>query len=357
MKNTTMKQINKNQIVFATAILLFGIMLFIPIKIPYSIKGYSKIVPVKKWMLTKGADGELIANTINYLTGTGENFSVTQINRGENVQFFMNTSIISKGYVSAGDTIAFFESSQAEEQLVELVGELEIAKALMKSNVSGEKEALIRQAKKELDFAITESAELEKIFQRYKQLINKNLVSSEEFESALNKSRLAKLEIDIATAKLQAIQSGVKKEVVEINQAKINKLQKQLDVLQKRRNLFTIICPISGKITKSYSPDTLIIVTENNSHLALLPIKYEDCFSVHKNQMVKLMPEGSKYILDGKVLSIDKEIKILNNHQTVMATVLVSEPAEDLQMGMIVKCTINCEPIILSKRIRNFLKI
>ncbi len=352
-----MKQIKKNQIVFTAAILLFGIILFVPIKIPYSIKGYGKIVPVKKWMLTKGADGELIANTFNYLIGTNENYSVTQVNRGENIHFFMNTSIIGKGYVSAGDTIAFFESSQVNEQLVELVGELEVAKALMKSNISGHKEALIRQAKKELDFAKTESAELEKILLRYQQLIDKNLVSSEEYESASNKARLAKLEIDIATAKLEAMQSGAKKEEVEINQAKIDKLQNELDVLQKRINLFTIICPINGKITKNYSSDTLITVIENINCLALFPIKYEDCSFVHENQMVKLMPDGSKNILDGKVVSIEDEIIILNNRQTVMATVLVSETAKNLQMGMVVRCSINCEPLILSKLMMKFLNI
>jgi hypothetical protein len=352
-----MKQINKKSIVFTGAILLFGSMLFLPIKIPYTIKGYGKIVPVKKWLLTKGADGELVSNTINYLTGTCENYSVTQINRGENVQFFMNTPIINKGVVTTRDTIAFIKSSQIEEQLVELTGELEIAKALKKSNTSGEKEALIQQALNELDFAATESAKQEKVFSRFEKLTNKNLVSQEEYDNAKNKANLARIKVDIASAKLKAVQSGVKQEDVKLYQAKINMLQNQLDVLRNRINLFTIICPINGKITKSYSSDTLLIVTEKTSCLAILPIKLEDGFNIYENQIVKIKLTGSGKSINGKVTSISDEIKVLNNHQTVMATVLVLETVEELQMGMFVKCTINCEPIILSKRINKFLKI
>ena len=161
-----MKNLNKFRLALIVVVLMTGCLLLIPVKLPYSIESFGKIVPSKQWILSKGADGELIASTFNYQSGTSEGYSVLQISRGETMRFKINLSIMGNGFFAEGDTIGIIYSSEAEEHLTELNGQLLIAQANLAVNIGGQKESVIHELKQRLAYAKVKAAEQQKILNR-----------------------------------------------------------------------------------------------------------------------------------------------------------------------------------------------
>ena len=76
--------------------LISGTVLFLPIAFPISVDTYGKISPAHRWMLLRGQDGQLVANTFNYETGLSEGYGVFNFNRGSSVYFSVeNTGVVS----------------------------------------------------------------------------------------------------------------------------------------------------------------------------------------------------------------------------------------------------------------------
>ena len=176
--------ISKRQIICLIVGSAITVMLIMPVKIPFSVRGYGTIAPVSKWVLEKGPDGQLIASTYDYVTGVSGGFNVVEFERGETIQFALSPSVAAGGSVSAGDTIGTIRSTEAMERLTVLNGQLATAHATLAAASVGEKESLVREAQQRLTHARAAAAEHGRQLARLETLFEKGIVSEQEYEIA-----------------------------------------------------------------------------------------------------------------------------------------------------------------------------
>ncbi len=94
----------KTPIAIALTILLI-VIIFLPIEYPSSINSKGKLLPHKTWLISKETDGRLTTELLDNVTGLNNEFSVTQFERGDAVQFKFNLDLINSGIVQQGDTV------------------------------------------------------------------------------------------------------------------------------------------------------------------------------------------------------------------------------------------------------------
>lgn len=185
------------------------------------------------------------------------------------------------------DTVAIVYSNEIERQIENLKGEIIAAKASLSLNLTGEKEAIIEQENKTLDYSIKQSEEQKKILDRVKTLYDKGLASLEEYEIAKGTYELNVINSSISKARLQSVQTGAKKEQVSLIRSQIISLENELAILQKRFKGFTVTSPIGGVLQKTNS-DTLMSLYDNSEFVLLCPVKVSDIEFISDTARVKI---------------------------------------------------------------------
>jgi hypothetical protein len=336
---------SKTYVLWVGILFLLIIILFLPIKVPYSIKSPGKILPAKEWIVSKGPDGRLITVLKDNKLGISRNYSVSQFERGDAIQFSIRPDISSGSAIKEKDTVASIYSNEIERQFIQLKGELEVAKASLAANETGEKQSSIREEKDRLEYMKKQAEEQKKIFNRLEALYQKDLVSQEEYEISKGTADLNQINISIAEAHLQTIQTGVKKEQIDYINSQIQSLQKQIDVLQKRFKNYTLISQVTGVAKRILGNDTLLVVSDTSEFVVLIPVKWEERNYLSSNQKVYLKAPDSSITQDATLVRIDKSIHPLNGGQVFFVTAFFDSPKIDFLSGLMVQCTIQCAPI------------
>jgi hypothetical protein len=336
---------SKTSVIWLGVLLILVIFLMLPIKIPYSIKAPGKILPAKQWIVTKGPDGRLITILKDNKLGISRNYSVSQFERGDAIQFSLRPNISSGSAIKEKDTVASIYSNEIERQFVQLKGELEVAKASLAANETGEKQSSIQEEKERLEYMKKQADEQKKIFNRLEALYRKDLISQEEYEISKGTTDLNQINISIAEAHLQTVQSGVKKEQIDYINSQIQSLQKQIDILQKRFKNYTLISQVTGIANPILGNDTLLIVSDTSEFVVLIPVKWEERNYLSQNQTIYLKTPDSSVTQDATLVRIDKSIHPLNGGQVFFVTAYFDSPKIDFLSGLMVQCSIQCNPI------------
>lgn len=330
----------KSHLVVALIILII-VIIFLPIKYPSSINSKGKLLPHNTWLISKETDGRLTTEFLNNATGINNEFSVTQFERGDAVQFKFNLDLISLGQVRQGDTIGYVISNEIEKDIEKLKGELNTARALLNIQTSSEKESVIEEEKSKLVFAEKELEEQTKIYERKKQLFDRDLISRQEYEADEARYELAKININIAKERLRSVQSGAKTEEIDYASTQISTIENEISVLQKRYESNNIVSPISGTVARSFSSDTLLIINDVSKSVVLIPIKWQASGKIKTEQQVVVSSPNVNESLKGKVFSIGNSVKTLNGIQYIMVTARFDDAISELKPGLLVDCTIH----------------
>lgn len=334
---------------------VLGLLIFGPFKIPYSLKVYGKICPSKQWILEKGDNGQLIQKIINYETGLIENYCVIQFDRGETGEFVFYSDVISINKIDKDDTIAVISSSELNERLIELKGELELAKANLTASRVGEKESIIQEYQNRLEQAKAEHEEQQNIWERIQKLYSNKLTSIEEYESAKNKLNLSLLNVSLSTSQLEAVQTGEKPEQIKLLHTQIEALQCELKTLEKRLESYTIRSPFNGRVSSKLASDTLLIISEISKNIALVPIQINKSEMIKTAKAIKLNSKEFNHSANGKLVSVNQEPKIIQGKSVVIASVLVEDKFDQHTSVSIAECTFECEPVSLFEYIERLL--
>lgn len=332
-KNTTFL------IIIVTILIIFY---FLPFEFPVTINQKGKLLPYKTWTLAKGTDDRLITSLNDIATGLNNEFSVTQFERGDAVQFKFNLPVISDNIINKGDTVGYIISNEIEKDIQKLLGELESAKASLYVQKSSEKESIVEAEKSRLVFAEKELEEQTKIYERKKKLFDRELISKEEFEADEAKYELAKINISIAKERLRSVQSGVKKEEINYAELQIGAIQNEINVLKKRYESNNIIVPISGVVNRTFSPDTLLVVNDISKSVIIIPVMWEDSRKIELEQKVTISSPYSDSNILGKIVSINSTVMSNNNIQYVLVTAIADKISSDFKPGLFVDCNIEC---------------
>jgi len=124
--------------------------------------------------------------------------------------------------------------------------------------------------------------------------------------------------------------------------------------VNNRMETFSLTAPISGKISRSYSADTLVMISDISSYIAIIPIKANEFPYIEKEEEVGIYYNGSKCV-DARIIHLDNEIHIMKGQQTRYATAVITNSKNDLPLGILSKCIIDCKKVTVAEYIRRFL--
>jgi hypothetical protein len=341
------------KIFIITSVSLFFVILFVlPIKIPYSFSAIGRLNVAEEWIILKGRDGQLITMLKDLRTGLSKNYSVTEFERGDNARFTFDPNIKVGMTISKSDIIGSIFSNELEIRLTSLRGKLIVAEALLKQNLSGEKESLIKEAEENLVY-LRKKAEVDKrIYLRQEKLFEKNLISEEEYEVYKNTSELNSIEIAIAEAQLHSISSGEKSEQINFIKAQITALKSEISMLEKKADNFIFTSPINGFVKSLQVGDTLLVIADSSQYVLTVqvPLEKYNYISCVPGAIVTI-PFHNK-IAAATLGSINNSVQYLSSKPVVIGTAIVSESSNDFMPGLLVKCDIECGEIEIAEYIK-----
>lgn len=327
-------------ITWIVIISIIVILLVLPVKLNYTLHVKGKVLPNKEWIIYKGTDGRLTSLLTNYKTGINQSYDVTLFDRGDAMKFSFNSALHSGSSINSNDTIAVVYSNEIERQIESLKGQIASARASLTLNETGEKESIVNQEKNNLEYAIRQAEEQKKLLDRTEVLYNKGLVSQEEYEIVSGGYDLYDINIAISKARLDAVETGVKKEQIELIKSQIIFLEKELMVMQRRFKGFTITSPINGIVSRKTNSDTLMIISDVSKFIVLCPVKVNDKKFISDSAQIDIV-FGSKQNMTAHVYEIDNNVKIVNGLQVVTVTSEIDESNKDISPLLIVDCYIH----------------
>ena len=328
-------------------VLLPAISFFV--KMQYDVSSYAEIFPREKWLLTRGRNGEMISTYIDYAKGRIDSYGLSNFERGESVSLNFSQYLGDKTQLSKGDTIALMNSTNLSDELISATSQVEVASANLRSQNSPAKEALISEAALKVVSAEKKIEEEKIIFERIKQLYTKGYSSQQEYDTEKNKLELLEIEARVNQANLQNLKTGVKPEEAALLESQIKAAKAKISFLHDKQCKYTLVAPFGGKLIPSFHADTLLNLSNWSDAVLHMPITLTDIANVKEgNNLTVYFPEkGISYT--GKVLTVGKEVKMINNRQTVFVSLLIPNAEENLLPGMVLKCSMGGQSVSLAR--------
>ena len=329
-----------------------GLIFFLPARFPSGVNSFGAITSMHKWVLVKERSGQLVASTFNYKTGLSEGYRVTTFNPGSSVYFSLRSALLPGQVVAIGDTIGSIYSSEMQERLIALNGQLATARGLLAVNASGQKTAIVNEAQQRLDAARKRLEDHQKVVVRTQKLFESNIVSQAEYELVQSQSNALQDDIKIAEAGLEAARTGAKPEQLDLAHVNIAALENEINAINRRAATYTLTAPISGTISPAFSSDTLLTISDTTKFVALIPVKWTDYTRVAATPDARLTLVGLSKTVHGRVIGLNREIQDLRGQKVFIATALLEESAADLMPGMLAKCRIECRPVTVLEYVK-----
>jgi hypothetical protein len=312
------------------------LLIFFEVKVPHSITTYFEVAPAKKWILAKGPEGQIISSVIDFASSVSNDYAIVQFERGESMNFRPAQPVLSKLSILKGDTVGVISSSRLQERLTQLAGNLLIAKADLNARSTGEKRALVEEAKNRVKYAEAKIQEKALLFERAKELFKKEYISKEEYDVSQWNLRQAEIENEINKAQLEALTTGSKSEDLEVLKSTINSYLSEMKLLNDRLKDFVLVAPISGDIIKQFSRDTLLVVNDMSRLVLTAPVRYENVHYLAEGEPVRIELKNMSEELTGKLVSISKEVKGLNGVQVLYSRIVLDSSKTTLVPGLLI---------------------
>jgi hypothetical protein len=332
-----LKKTSKNRIYVSTILVSFFLLLVLfQVRVPHSIRTYFEVQPIQRWVLSKGPEGQIISSVTNFKAGTSNNISIVQFERGEIMNFNFNPAMDSKSILAIEDTVGIVYSSRLQERLTQLRGTILIAQADLAAKSTGEKEALIEEARKKIKYSEVKIQEKTLLFERAKELLKKEYISKEEYDVSLWQLKQAEIENEINKAQLEVYSTGLKDEDLDVLKTTIDSHLGEIELIKKRLKDFVLKSPISGDILREYSKDTLLVVNNTSELVLYAPVRFETMQYLKEGEIVQVELTNISEEVKGVLLSLSKQVKILNGVQILYARIVVDPQKLNLVPGLIV---------------------
>jgi hypothetical protein len=334
-------------LIFTVSAILIGAIFFLPVSVPYSMNVLGKIEPSKEWVLTRNTDGILSASLINHKLDFSESSGNILTDRGDQSSFRFHPDVMNLKMVSSGDTIGFVYSFEVEFQWAQLKGELETQRATLKLYETGEKESLVNEAKLKLEYARMQAEQQRREIVRLSSLSEKQMIPSAEMERELTKLKLYDIQVNTTEAALKSMETGYKKEQLDLIRSHIHSLQEQVRVMEKRMAFSTIITPISGRMVRFAGSDTLAMVQDTTAYVLTLAIKWKDRKYLYPGQKVSIIVDNAPLHSVGIIEYVGDSVCIINGSHMIRAAAIFDKNTLDLTPGLMAQCSIECRPVRL----------
>lgn len=317
------------------------------------INSLGEVLPAKEFHLIRSQDDRIVTILKNNLSGTVERYSIISVERGDAIRMSLNNSFKVGGFVNSGDTICKLISAETMYQIVRLEGLISTEIATLNFYKTGEKTAIIEEARGRLESAQQQLEYQGKVLERMKILYEKNLISPQEYETAENLFKLYQANVSIAKSQLEALETGAKPEQIQLIETRIESLKNELEALKQKAQSYIITSPISGVIFKISSGDTILSMADISAFCCLIPINVDERAKVKNGQIVEIK---SSEILQAKIDAVENSVRVINLKQMVLARAIIENKTENLVPHLVVKCRIKVGRVKLLDYVYFFVK-
>jgi len=339
-------------LVIAAALLL---VLLLPFRIPYTLKTIGKVQPRREWLVVRADDGQISTHLWNHESATAEKVTVTQLLRGDAAEFRILPGVLGSAQVAEGDTIAILHSADLVQAVAELEGALAAARNSLLVLSTGEKIAMIEEARHQVEHAVVLAQEQKRVAERLAELQARQLVSYQEYELALATQRAYEANIAMARSRLAVLQTGAKKEEIALMQARIASLEEELAALQQKSEGYLLRSPIAGTRIQHFASDTLMAVAETASYILTMPVRARERALISGGEEVTISASDGHLSGSGPIVFINPMLELLNGEQ-IFWVVARLENATGLIPGMFIPCKIRCESLSKLQYLQRFME-
>ena len=337
----------------AAVALAAAVLFLIPVEVPSSVSVPGKVYPVREWMLIRDTDG-MGAVLRDFREGSVRSYDVTRFERGDAVRFALREDLRLNSLVDVGDTIGAIYSNETQRQIAELTGALATATSSLALYASGEKASVVDQARGRLARAQEQVRHYGNEVERLRKLRERQLVSQQELDVAVNLLEIALRDAEIATAEVEEAQTGAKPEQIDLTRAEAEAIRRQIQTLHERLDRYTIRSPIAGRASRSFGSDTLLTVRDNSSYVIIMPIPWNRYGFVERGDPVRVSVHGLPDAVEGRIDEFSDAMLDLNGQQVLMTTALVSG-GTPIVAGILADCTIKTGNVTLLEYLRRAL--
>jgi hypothetical protein len=338
---------SKRPLIIGTSVLVIGLVFALPVTVPYSITAPGRILGKRQWTVAVSANGGIVTSLVEHALGVTRQYAVTQFDRGDAVELWLDPRIVAGGIVTAGDTVGTVRSVETDREFVRLQGELTSTVATLMMTVTGEKQSVVEETKQQLALAKRQLETQNAIFERQKLLYERGLIAQQEYEIAERRVSISAIDVSIAQARLQSVSTGAKKEQADYVRARISSLQHEIEVLEHQRRGYKLVAPLAGVVTLYAASDTLLVVTDTTEYVVMMAVPLRERLALAPQQRVKLVTNEVDYIPGAVVLAVDNTIHWLNGGQVVFATAVLDRRTDDPLHGLAARCSIECASVSL----------
>lgn len=335
--------------------LLAGLYYFPIIRLPYNIRSQGAVYPVREWVLVKSADGLLVHTLHDHFNNTLSHHAVTEFQRGDHGEFVLNPDIFRSDTIFQHDTIGFLRSNEEQRHLLQLQGQLEVNRRLLASFAAGERAEDVAVARERMDLATTDYENQKRLLERSRLLFERDVISLQEYELTQNEYSIKMKAMQIAQSEFLAIQAGVKPQELEVVQAEIRSLEKQINQLRARIDAFTIRAPFNGIIIREASSpigvENILCIADNSALMVLIPVETHLLPYIETGQKVTLTPQNRVNPVKATIVSKGNSIHIINNRQNVYVTAVLDQQPPHILLRMMLRADINTGNITIREYI------
>lgn len=339
----------KHKILLVSSIILTAaIIISLPIEVPYNINSVAKLMPYQQWILSRGPDGDIFSNTINNLSGINNTYRLTSFERGESMVLDLNNSIKNGQFIDKGDTLGNIYSSKQQESIVELNGELQVLNATLEASMSGVKRTEVKESKERLEMAKSAYIKQKKIVERLNKLLKKELIAEEDYQTASDELVVLEKAINVREAELESSLTGEKAEEINLLRKRMSAVENKMNFVKSEIDLqSSIIIPFDGRIERSFSQDTILVLSNYEFGVAIIPVSIDEANYLNEGDKVRFLSTSFDKPLTGIVQMKQSVMQMIDGEQCILVLATVHNISTDFISGMVTQSEINCGNISL----------
>jgi hypothetical protein len=179
-------------------------------------------------------------------------------------------------------------------------------------------------------------------------------IYSSEFERDVTRVRG---ELAIAREELKVAPNRPAGGEARLIQVKIDALEKELAVLMKRKQSFTLLAPFRSVIVRLSAPaETLLLLHDVGAHVVTMPIPDEHMPDLDRVLRVTCAVGRNRVTIERQDFSVGQNRAHLAGREVVIARGLISEQSFTVPSGMLVRCSIECQSVTLLEFVRRFIE-
>lgn len=333
-------------------------VLFLPVKIPYTLRSIGNVLPSQEWRLVQDGTGSLSASLQDNQSGAVTRISSWQFERGDLFDLQMAIDPNSGEMFHKGDTIVRIYSSISNQQILDLENLIKVKSAIGKELSTGEKQTIIREAEERLASAKELFVLKQRELEMGQKLIADGVIADIEYQRIKNAYDVAKIEVQVAEKTLQVASTGAKTETLEVNTTEINTMRKQLDFLKNRNVRYVITAPFDGIVSRLYELGQVLVLHRVSECVVQVPVKVEELAYIGKNPQVVITDPASMERYNAKILSVSSQTQVVNMRSVGFLICMISALPDKppVTLGNAAVCEVICDDLTPFQYLKRLMK-